>query len=231
MKHESALPLALIGVNIWHLQFFSAVSQQPEEAFLPLSTSTLIRTDLEKHCQEQKVDTFLLAPLSNLCSSSEKIKKGRQGLNSAACTNNETFRATTAKELSIKAAPTKRNILPPSTGESHFLSHICLVLSSSPLYLSFSSPLSSAANFEQTNQRWHRHYPPSMAHCSEGTNTDELALLHLHCVQFPIVLPGLMNGQTGSMYHSALCFCLPVSSPNSDLCRLEYPNAVIPPAS
>lgn len=29
-----------------------------------------------------------------------------------------------------------------------------------------------------------------MARCREGTNTDELAPLHLHCVQFPIVFAG-----------------------------------------
>lgn len=55
--------MALIGANIWYLKFFfSAVSYQLEEAFLPLSTSTLILTDLENTVKNKRLI------LSSVCS-------------------------------------------------------------------------------------------------------------------------------------------------------------------
>lgn len=121
---ESALPMALIGVNIWHLKFFfSAVSRQPEEAFLSLSTSTLILTDLENTVKNKRLILFSLLHFQT-CAAEVK----RRRLNSAACTTNDTFGATAAKELAIKSSAVKHNILPPSAGESDLISHICIVL-------------------------------------------------------------------------------------------------------
>lgn len=189
------------------------MSQQPEEAFLSLSTSTLIVTDLENTVKNKRRLPLLLLldPLSKLVQFTYKKnrKKRRQSLDSAACTTNETFTATAAKELDRKTAFTKHNIPPPPTGESLFISHICSVLSLCPLCPSFSPLPSAAANLWQANQRWHRDYPPSMAHCGEGTNTDELgpsafALYSVsHCVARADEWPGLLDVPLSVVFLSA----------------------------
>lgn len=158
LKHESALPMALIGVNIWH--FFSAVSRQPEKAFLSLLTSTLILSDLENTDKNKR---WILFSLLHFQTCATEVKKEYKDLTLQHA--QVTFRATTAKDLAIKTAATKHNILPLSTGESHFISHICSVLYYFPLWPSYNSLIFFAANFGKANQRWDRHYPPSMAHC------------------------------------------------------------------
>lgn len=122
LKHDSALPpVALKGVNIWCLKcfFYPAASCQSEEAFLPLSTSTLIPTDVENTVKNKKVDASLLAPLCQLVR--PELKGGGRGFNSVARAASEAFRRS-------------------KTTVYRWISNICSVLSRCPLRPSFCQP-------------------------------------------------------------------------------------------
>lgn len=151
--------MALIRVNIWYLKcfFYPAASCQSEEAFLPLSTSTLIPTDVENTVKNKKVDAFLLAPLFKLA---RPELKGRRGLNSVARAASEAFRRS-------------------KTTVYRWISNICSALSRCPLRPSFCRP--GAVILKPGVTAIHLLWSAAV----RGTGTVKLPFLHLHCVQFP----------------------------------------------
>ena len=168
LKHDSFIPIALIGVNIWYLKFyFCGVSTAWRGPPLPVHllplSSRIWTLSRGKGGNFSPCSTFKIVQLKSK-------KKRERGLNSAECTANETFRATTGKRSAIKTAAAEENILPPCTGESRFISPICSVLSSCPPppRPSFSSVPSDDANLGQVTRGWHRHYAPSMAGREQG---------------------------------------------------------------
>lgn len=169
--------MALIGVNIWYLNTaFSAVSQQPEEAFLSLSTSTLILTDLENTVKNKRVILFFLALLSKLGSwRGEKKEDKDLTLQHAQPTNSQRISYTNCSRKAQFPSSIYRWI-------PLYISHLVGIVLLPPLSL---IQLPSLQLLPALNRR---HYPPSMARCIEGTNTDEFgpfafALCSIsHCV-------------------------------------------------
>lgn len=150
----------------------------------------LILDHLENPCQEQKVDYLLLALISNSRSWNEKDEDI----------------ASTAEAF------VKQNTPRHQVNAAFYLPYIGLVLPSCPCYPSCSSTLSAAASCGLANQCWccQLLWPTAVA-----TITDELALQRFYCVQLPFLLPGLMIGQIGFMYHSKLFSHLPMNSSNN----------------
>lgn len=149
-----------------------------------MSTSTLIPTDVENTVKNKKVDAFLLAPLFKLA---PPELKGRRGFDLVARAASEAFRRS-------------------KTTVYRWISNICSVLSRCPLCPSFCQP--GAAILKPGVTAIHLLWSAAV----RGTDTFKLPFLHLHCVQFPLVLPALMNGQIGSCQLSALFFHLSMST-------------------
>lgn len=177
LKHESAFPIALIGVNIWYLKSLLQCLNSlkwPSSPCQPLPSSSLIWKTLSwtKRWLHFSLVCFQIGD-------AEGERKERGAADCVMCSASESIYSATEGHWSQKAlvwikAAMKNNFRAPTTGESHFfffffglLLRYLTYVQYCPIarFIFFSAVPLASTKLSQPNQPWHGHCPATMSHC------------------------------------------------------------------